>query len=204
VRELEGAIGADDALVAARVQVASRDEASRRDRRRSSGLVVGKARQLYGEDERKALAQAWLAAAPLDLRINPLKTTRDEARADARRHRGSPHSRPPTLRSGSAWRAGPRSPGHPLFESALSKCRTRAASSYRFWWRPNAPRWSVDFCAGAGGKTLLLGALMRSQGRLYALDTTTGGSANLKPRLRRSGLSNVHTAMDRSRAGHER
>ena len=28
----------------------------------------------------------------------------------------------------------------------------------------------VDFCAGAGGKTLLLGAMMRSQGRLYAFD----------------------------------
>ena len=50
----------------------------------------------------------------------------------------------------------------------------------------------VDFCAGAGGKTLLLGALMRSQGRLYAFDTHDRRLANLKPRLARSGLSNVH------------
>ena len=50
----------------------------------------------------------------------------------------------------------------------------------------------VDFCAGAGGKTLLLGALMRSQGRLYAFDVAAKRLANLKPRLARSGLSNVH------------
>ena len=50
----------------------------------------------------------------------------------------------------------------------------------------------VDFCAGAGGKTLLLGALMRSQGRLYAFDVVAKRLANLTPRLKRSGLSNVH------------
>ena len=50
----------------------------------------------------------------------------------------------------------------------------------------------VDFCAGAGGKTLHLGALMRSQGRLYAFDTHDRRLAKLKPRLARSGLSNVH------------
>jgi len=50
----------------------------------------------------------------------------------------------------------------------------------------------VDFCAGAGGKTLLLGALMNSKGRLYALDTSEKRLNNLKPRLKRSGLSNLH------------
>ena len=58
-----------------------------------------------------------------------------------------------------------------------------------------APRRSdmvVDFCAGAGGKTLLLGALMRSQGRLYAFDVDERRLARLTPRLARSGLSNVH------------
>jgi 16S rRNA (cytosine967-C5)-methyltransferase len=50
----------------------------------------------------------------------------------------------------------------------------------------------ADFCAGAGGKTLLLGGLMRSQGRLYAFDVAEKRLAKLKPRLARSGLSNVH------------
>jgi 16S rRNA (cytosine967-C5)-methyltransferase len=50
----------------------------------------------------------------------------------------------------------------------------------------------ADFCAGAGGKTLALGALMRSSGRLYAFDINAKRLAGLGPRLKRSGLSNVH------------
>jgi len=50
----------------------------------------------------------------------------------------------------------------------------------------------VDFCAGAGGKTLALGAGMRNTGRLYAMDTSAHRLDGLKPRLARSGLSNVH------------
>ncbi len=50
----------------------------------------------------------------------------------------------------------------------------------------------VDFCAGAGGKTLALGAAMRNTGRLYAFDMSGHRLDALKPRLARSGLSNVH------------
>lgn len=50
----------------------------------------------------------------------------------------------------------------------------------------------VDFCAGAGGKTLALGAAMRNTGRLYAWDTSAHRLDALKPRLARSKLSNVH------------
>src|SRR3569832_1631843 len=50
----------------------------------------------------------------------------------------------------------------------------------------------VDFCAGAGGKPLALGAAMRNTGRLYAFDVAEKRLAKLKPRLARSGLSNVH------------
>ncbi|APW47111.1 RsmB/NOP family class I SAM-dependent RNA methyltransferase [Rhodoferax antarcticus] len=52
----------------------------------------------------------------------------------------------------------------------------------------------VDFCAGAGGKTLAIGAAMRSTGRLYAFDTSAGRLDAFKSRLARSGLSNVHPA----------
>ena len=50
----------------------------------------------------------------------------------------------------------------------------------------------VDFCAGAGGKTLALGAAMKNTGRLYAFDTSGHRLDALKPRLTRSGLSNVY------------
>ena len=53
----------------------------------------------------------------------------------------------------------------------------------------------ADFCAGAGGKTLALGASMRNTGRLYAFDISEKRLAKLKPRLARSGLSNVHPVL---------
>src|SRR3546814_17255686 len=49
----------------------------------------------------------------------------------------------------------------------------------------------IGYCAGAGGKTLLLGALMRSTGRLYAFDVSAARLARAKPRFARSGLSNI-------------
>jgi 16S rRNA (cytosine967-C5)-methyltransferase len=53
----------------------------------------------------------------------------------------------------------------------------------------------VDFCAGAGGKTLAIGAIMRNTGRLYAFDVSEKRLTKLKPRLARSGLSNVHPVL---------
>lgn len=50
----------------------------------------------------------------------------------------------------------------------------------------------VDFCAGAGGKALALAATMRNTGRVYALDTSAHRLEGIKPRLARSGISNVH------------
>jgi 16S rRNA (cytosine967-C5)-methyltransferase len=50
----------------------------------------------------------------------------------------------------------------------------------------------ADFCAGAGGKTLALGAMMKNTGRLYAFDTSQKRLDGMKPRLARSGLSNIH------------
>ena len=64
--------------------------------------------------------------------------------------------------------------------------------------QPRRGEMVVDFCAGAGGKTLALGALMRSSGRLYAFDINQRRLEGLGPRLKRSGLSNVHPVAIRS------
>jgi 16S rRNA (cytosine967-C5)-methyltransferase len=50
----------------------------------------------------------------------------------------------------------------------------------------------ADFCAGAGGKTLAIGALMKNTGRLYAFDVSERRLQSLGQRLKRSGLSNLH------------
>lgn len=51
----------------------------------------------------------------------------------------------------------------------------------------------IDACAGAGGKTLHLAALMQNKGRIIALDTEEWKLEELKKRGRRAGVANVET-----------
>jgi 16S rRNA (cytosine967-C5)-methyltransferase len=81
---------------------------------------------------------------------------------------------------------------HPLFLDGSIEVQDEGSQLLGFLLHPKRGEMVADFCAGAGGKTLLLGALMRSQGRLYAFDIAEKRLAKLKPRLARSGLSNVH------------
>ena len=141
--------------------------------------------------ERAALARSWLAPAALDLRVNPLKTTRDAAlaalAADGIHAAPTPYS-PVGLRVAGK----PVLQRHPLFTSGAIEIQDEGSQLLCFLLAPKRSEMVVDFCAGAGGKTLLLGALMRSLGRLYAFDISPRRLANLTPRLARSGLSNVH------------
>jgi 16S rRNA (cytosine967-C5)-methyltransferase len=145
----------------------------------------------YGESGREPLAHALLAAAPLDLRVNPLKTTREDA---LRELEASGIAAAPTPYSplGLRVRGRPALSAQPIFTSGAIEVQDEGSQLVGYLVAPKRADMVVDFCAGAGGKTLLLGALMRSQGRLYAFDTQERRLAKLKPRLARSGLSNVH------------
>ena len=145
----------------------------------------------YGEAGRGSLARAWLAAAPLDVRINPLKTTREAAQR-ALEESGISATPTPYSPLGLRIRGRPALGAHPLFTSGAIEVQDESSQLVGHLVAPRRSEMVVDFCAGAGGKTLLLGALMRSQGRLYAFDTNERRLAKLKPRLARSGLSNVH------------
>ena len=142
-------------------------------------------------DERDALARSWLAPAPLDLRVNSLKTTREAAQA-ALAADGIASMPTPYSPLGLRVTGKPSLQNHPLFTSGAIEVQDEGSQILGYLVAPKRNDMVVDFCAGAGGKTLLLGALMRSQGRLYAFDISPRRLANLKPRLARSGLSNVY------------
>jgi len=89
---------------------------------------------------------------------------------------------------------------HPLLVDGRVEVQDEASQLVAHLVAPKRNDLVVDFCAGAGGKTLALGALMRSHGRLYAFDVVERRLAAMKPRLARSGLSNVHP----ERIAHER
>jgi 16S rRNA (cytosine967-C5)-methyltransferase len=133
---------------------------------------------------------ALLEPAPLDLRVNLLKTTRQEARA-ALAAEGldavpTPHS-PWGLRiegrrqvtAGAAFRAG-------LVEiqdegSQLVAALVDARPGHRV----------ADLCAGAGGKTLALAMTMQNRGQLVACDVSAARLDGASRRLRRAGVHNV-------------
>ena len=153
--------------------------------------VIERLRRRYDEPALLELARGLLQTASLDLRVNSMKMTRDAA---ARRLAQDGILASPTPHSPDGLRIEGRPAINrlPLFleggievqdEGSQLLCRLVAAKRGEM---------VVDFCAGAGGKTLALGALMRSTGRLYAFDISPRRLAGLRPRLARSGLSNVH------------
>jgi 16S rRNA (cytosine967-C5)-methyltransferase len=130
-------------------------------------------------------------SAPLDLRVNTFKAKRDEvqkALADGRIEAlPTPYS---------PW--GLRIQGKPalnkldVFSKGEIEVQDEGSQLLALLTDAKRSEMVVDFCAGAGGKTLALGAAMRNTGRLYAFDTSGHRLAALKPRLARSGLSNVY------------
>ncbi len=139
------------------------------------------------------LVQALAEPAPLDLRVNVIKAKRDEVQLALTQ--AGIRAEPTPF---SPW--GLRVQGKPalntldVFTQGGVEVQDEGSQLLALLTDPKRGEMVVDFCAGAGGKTLALGALMRNTGRLYAFDTSGHRLDALKPRLARSGLSNVHPA----------
>jgi len=152
------------------------------------------AQALEALDDAPALMEALNLPAPLDLRVNPFKTSREAALAQLR---GTAFAAcAPQATPYSPW--GIRVQGHPpvnrwtLFTQGEIEVQDEGSQLLALLAGPKRGEMVIDYCAGAGGKTLLLGALMRSTGILYAFEVSAARLARAKPRLARSGLSNVH------------
>lgn len=139
----------------------------------------------------RALGRSLQESAPLDLRVNTLRANRDEvlARLNAEGIEASPTPLSPI---GIRLQGKPALGRHQLFTSGMVEVQDEGSQLLGYLLAPRRTDLVVDFCAGAGGKTLMLGALMNSQGRLYAFDVSEKRLSKLKPRLKRSGLSNLH------------
>lgn len=143
--------------------------------------------------EVESLAHSLNQQAFLDIRVNPLKAERDDMLADLTKGNAVRHA--PVATPYSPW--GIRLKGRPAmnkwhqFEHGLIEVQDEGSQLLALLVGPKRGEMVIDFCAGAGGKTLLLGALMRSTGRLYAFDVSSTRLAKAKPRFARSGLSNI-------------
>jgi 16S rRNA (cytosine967-C5)-methyltransferase len=190
---LRGALAPHEQQWLAQVQAV--DPASLPDKLRHNlpDWLAGALREQLGDDEFWRLAGALAEPAPLDLRVNLLKARRDEVQ-QALAETGLAAMPTPW----SPW--GLRLPGKPavnklaLFTGGSIEVQDEGSQLLALLTDAKRGEMVVDFCAGAGGKTLALGASMRNTGRLYAFDTSGHRLDALKPRLARSGLSNVYPA----------
>jgi 16S rRNA (cytosine967-C5)-methyltransferase len=149
-------------------------------------------------DDVAPLLAALSEAAPLDLRVNTQRAQRDEVLAELRastRQHAPLHAEPtPYSPEGIRLVEKPGLTRWPLYQDGKIEVQDEGSQLVARLVAPRRGEMLVDFCAGAGGKTLALGSLMRSTGRIYAFDIHARRLAGLGPRLKRSGLSNVHPA----------
>lgn len=146
----------------------------------------------FGAAEASGLALALNRPATVDLRVNTLKATREQARERL-------------AQDGIAATATPRAPAGLRLEK---RAALQNSAAFRQGWvepqdegsqllalhvNPQPGETVADFCAGAGGKTLALGAQMQNRGTLYAFDTSHTRLSRFEPRLQRSGLTIVRT-----------
>lgn len=157
----------------------------------SFATVFGEARA----DELSALA----ARAPLDLRVNPIKSDRDRASAELAEYNPeetswspvglripvAPDAKSPAIQSDPAFIKG-----HVEIQDEGSQLAALLSGA-----RPGEQ--VVDLCAGAGGKTLALAAMMENSGQIYATDTDKRRLAPIHARLERAGVRNVQVRTPR-------
>ncbi|CAN4265919.1 Sun tRNA and rRNA cytosine-C5-methylases [Methylophilaceae bacterium] len=149
----------------------------------------------YGEAEALTICRSMFEQAALDLRVNTIKGTREEVLARMLSENTikdnmievTPYS-PIGIRMGARLNISK----HVLFEAGKIEVQDEGSQLLAYLVAPKRGQMVADFCAGAGGKTLAIGALMKNTGRLYAFDISEKRLFNLGKRLKRSGLSNLH------------
>ncbi len=144
----------------------------------------------WGEAETIKLAQSLLSAAPADIRVNGLKATQAQVQqslADVGFELTPIDGVPNALRQ-----AG-RSPlfRTDAFQQGWFEMQDAGSQVIGALLPVASGQKVVDFCAGAGGKTLQLAAAMQNKGSLIACDVSEARLNRMRPRLARAGVDNV-------------
>lgn len=188
---LKAALSAEEQAWLAHAQAIDRSALAPKLRHNLPDWIAQPLQAQLGEPDFWALVDSLDQPAPLDLRVNTLKAKREAVQAALAsagiEAQPTPHS---------PW--GLRVVGKPalnkldVFLQGEVEVQDEGSQLLALITDPKRSEMVVDFCAGAGGKTLALGAAMKNTGRLYAFDVAGHRLDALKPRLARSGLSNVY------------
>ncbi|MCU1279494.1 MAG: hypothetical protein JWM53_3040 [bacterium] len=154
-----------------------------------------------GRDDAEKLLVAMNRRAPLTARANRLKNTREEL-ALILADDGIPTQPSPLAPDGLELMTHVNAYGLQSFKEGRFELQDAGSQAIAELTAPPPRGVVVDACAGAGGKTLALGALLANRGRLTAFDVSDGKLEELRTRARRAGLTNVHAvAVDEKLAG---
>jgi len=193
-RQFEGLVSPAELQWLADIKAADAEGGTLAERADLPDWLADRLLAAHGEEGVLALAAGLNRPAPLDLRVNVARASRDEVIADLRSD-GIPAAPCPLSPHGVRLQGKPALQAHRRFLDGSFEVQDEGSQLLGFLVQPRRGELVVDFCAGAGGKTLHLGAMMRSTGRLYAFDVSERRLANLRPRAARAGLSNVHPSV---------
>ena len=162
------------------------------------GWLIQRFERRFGDTTRAELT-ALLGRAPLDLRVNTLRATRDAVLSElpgftATRYApdGLRATEPFAVEASAAFREGRIEIQDEGSQLAALACGAHAGMTV------------VDLCAGAGGKTLALAAAMANDGCLIAADTDRGRLDRLGPRAARAGATIIESRLLNPRREWER
>lgn len=151
-------------------------------------------------DERADEGAALGSRAPLDLRVNTLKATREEVLTEL-----ADLSPAPTRWSPVGLRivlgADARSPAihaEPAFLKGMVEIQDEGSQLAALMAGAKPGEQVIDLCAGGGGKTLALAAAMENKGQLFASDDDKRRLAPIHARLERAGIRNVQVRTPRA------
>lgn len=140
----------------------------------------------------EAEMRAMMAAAPMDLRVNAIKAKREDVLAQLKKDGidAEPGKHAPlSIRVFGR----PQISQHPLYLDGSIEIQDEGSQMIAVAADAKPGEQVVDFCAGAGGKTLALGAAMNNKGRIVAMDVMEKRLEQAKLRFRRAGLHNIET-----------
>lgn len=136
--------------------------------------------------------RAMQGQAPLDLRVNIIKATREQVLTELKEDGFDAHAgdvSPLCIRVFGR----PQIAQHPIFKGGYVEIQDQGSQMVAIVADAKPGEQVVDFCAGAGGKTLALAASMNNKGRVIAMDVLGGRLMRAKERFRRAGLHNIET-----------